>query len=110
MASGKRLAAGSVVPVELAARVDGDADRQVDADWLEVVPPVLGAEDEVAGAGVDRPGRALDVPVDLTLKHDPPLVVEMVVGVVRLPGRVADQERLDVVGEDDRLGPGGRRL
>jgi hypothetical protein len=43
-----------------------------------VVPPILGAEDEVAGTGVDRPGLAFDVPVDLALDHDPPLVVEVI--------------------------------
>src|SRR5258707_14880110 len=71
-----------------------------------MVPEVLGAEDEVAPARVDRPGLPLDVPVDLALQHYPPLVVMVVVRVVGLAGRMADQERLDVVGQHERLRPG----
>src|SRR5512144_3044115 len=72
------------------------------------MPEVLGTEDEVARPRVDWPALALDVPVDLALQHHPPLVVMVVVRVVWLPGRVADQEGLAVVGEHQRLRP--RRL
>src|SRR5690242_6820222 len=73
-----------------------------------MVPEVLGAEDEVAGAGVNGRGLALDVPVDLAVQHHPPLVVMVIVRIVGLAGRMADQEGLDVVGEHQGLRP--RRL
>src|SRR6185503_17801195 len=102
---GKGLAAGTIVAVELAARVDGDADGGLGAPRLEVVPPVLRAEDEVPGAPPDGLRLVLDVPVDLARQHHPPLVVQMVVGVVRMPGGMTDDEGLDVVGEHQRLRP-----
>src|SRR2546428_12890244 len=89
---GQGFAAGAVVAVELAPRVDGDADGRLRSDGLDVVPAVPGAEDEVARARVKGAGLAFDVPVDLALEHDPPLVMEMVVGVVGMAGRVADDE------------------
>src|SRR5712692_10086198 len=70
---GQGLAARPVVTVELAPRVDGDADGRLRANRLDVVPAILGPEDEIARARVDGAGLALDVPVDLTLEHDPPL-------------------------------------
>src|SRR5215470_9844962 len=106
----ERLAAGAVVAMELAAGVDGHADARLRAGGLEVVPAVLGAEHEVARAGADRRGLVLDVPRDLALQHHPPLVVQMVVRVVGLARRVADDESLDVVGQDHRLRPGWRAL
>src|SRR5215813_1851496 len=93
----ERLAAGAVVAVEFAAGVDGHADAWLHAGRLEVVPAVLRAEDEVARASADGPGLVLDVPDDLALEHDPPLVVQMVVRVVGLARWVADDEGLDVI-------------
>src|SRR5262249_57669397 len=90
---------------KVAAGVDGDADARLRARGLEVVPPVLGAEHEVARTGTDGRGLVLDVPSDLALQHHPPLVVQMVVRVVGLARRVADDESLDVVGQDHRLPP-----
>src|SRR5262249_13468383 len=55
----ERLAARAVVAVELAARVDGQPHGELGAGRLEVVPAVLGAEHEVAGAGADRLGLVL---------------------------------------------------
>src|SRR5215813_4961026 len=104
----ERLAARAIVAVELAAGVDGDADARLRACGLEVMPAVLGAEHEVARAGTDGRGLILDVPVDLALEHHPPLVVQMVVRVVGLARRVANDESLDVVGQDHRLRPGWR--
>jgi hypothetical protein len=91
--------------VELAAGVDRDADRDLGADGLEVVVAELGAQHEVARAGADRLRLALDMPVDLALHHHPPLVVLVVVRVVGRARRVQDDERLDVVAEDQRRGP-----
>src|SRR5262249_12870098 len=102
------LAAGPIVPVELASSVDGDANRRLTAYGLDVMPAILRSEHEVARLGADRSGLVLDVPVDLALEHDPPLVVQMVVRVVGVAGRVADDEGLDVIGEHHRVGP--RRL
>src|SRR5262249_58553076 len=99
------LAARAVVAVELAAGVDGDADRRLAAHRLDVMPAVLRPEHEVTGLGVDGRGLVLDVPVDLALEPYPPFIVQLVVRVVRVSGRVADDERLDVVGEHDRVGP-----
>src|ERR1700675_2104337 len=93
------LAARPVVAVKLAPGVDGDADRRLGADRLDVMPAVLRPEDEVAGPGADGRRLVLDVPVDLALEHHPPLVMQVVVRVVRVPGRMADDERLDVVAE-----------
>jgi hypothetical protein len=70
------------------------------------MPPVLGAEDEVAGAPADRLGLVLDVPVDLALEHHPPFVVQVIVGVVEVSGGMTDHECLDVVGEHERVRPG----
>src|SRR5437899_11839529 len=57
---GQGLAARTIVAVELAAGVDGDADGRLRSHRLEVVPAILGSEDEVAGArgwGRARPRR-----------------------------------------------------
>src|SRR5215831_39278 len=106
----ERLAAGAVVAVEFAAGVDGHADARLRAGRLEVVPAVLGTEDEVARASADGLGLVFDVPVDLALQHHPPLVVQMVVRVVGLARRMADDESLDVVRQHHRLRPGRRAL
>src|SRR5215831_14748882 len=97
------LTAGAVVAVELAAGVDGHADAGLRAGGLEVVPAVLGTEDEVARASADGLGLVLDVPVDLALQHHPPFVVQMVVRVVGLARWVADDEGLDVIRQHHRL-------
>src|SRR5438874_13819461 len=67
---GQGLAARTIVAVELAAGVDGDADGRLRSHRLEVVPAILGSEDEVARARVDGAGLVLDVPVDLALEHE----------------------------------------
>src|SRR5713101_434971 len=104
------FAARAVVAVELAAGVDGDADRRLPPHRLEVVPAFLGPEDEVARARMDGAGFPLDIPVDLALEHDPPFVVEMIVRVVQMAGQVTDDEGLDVVGHHERVRPGRRAL
>src|SRR6266496_5995531 len=97
------FAARPVVAVELAARVDGDTNGGLGAHGRHVVPAVLGAEDEVAGAGVDGGGLVLDVPVDLALEHHPPLVMEMIVRIVGMPGGVTDDEGFYAAGRHERL-------
>src|ERR1700694_5176157 len=77
--------AGAVVAVEFAACVDGDANGRLATHRLDVVPEIFGTEDEVARLCMDGRGCALDVPVDLALEHHPPLVVEVIVRVVRMP-------------------------
>src|SRR5581483_610514 len=85
---GLLAAAGVIVVVELTARVDRQANRQLGADWLDVVPALLGTQHDVAGFCMNRAVLAFDPPVDLTAKHDPPFVVMVVVRIVRLPGRM----------------------
>src|SRR5688500_12710661 len=70
------------------------------------MPPVLGSEHEIPGRGVNWLRLILDVPVDLALEHDPPLVVWGVVRVGGLARWVADHERLNIVGHDEGVGPG----
>src|SRR5437870_13871424 len=76
---GQGLAARAALAVELAAGVDGDADGRLRSHRLEVVPAILGSEDEVARARVDGAGLTLDVASDLALELEPPLAVEMIV-------------------------------
>src|SRR5215813_11737280 len=104
----ERLAPGPVVPMELAARADGHPNGGLRAHGLYVMPAVLGAENEVARARVDGRQLVLDVPVDLALEHHPPLVVEVIVRVVWMPGGMAYDEVLDIVGHHQRFRP--RRL
>src|SRR6266545_3796539 len=70
------------------------------------MPAMLGTEYEVARPSPDRLRLVLDVPVDLTLQHHPPLVVQVIVGIVGLARRMTDDKGLDVVCHDKCLGPG----
>src|SRR5215212_3301133 len=96
--------------MRLAGEADGEANRGAVADDVDVVEPPLRHEDEVARAGLDTLRLALDLPVDLTLQHHPPLVLDVIVAVVGVTRRLADQGTDDVVGEGHANAPRGRPL
>jgi len=73
-----------------------------------MVEVVRGDEDEVTGPRADRLGLAFDLPVDLALDHEPPLVHQVVVAIVGMAGRLADQRGHDLVVHHDFLRPGRR--
>src|SRR5438876_6389503 len=97
-----------LVAMELARRRDREADRRALALWPDVVEVVPRSEDEVTGPRAHRLGLPLDLPVDLALDDEPPLVHEMVVAVVGMARRLADQGAHDLLVDHDLLRPGRR--
>src|SRR5438093_12210218 len=95
---GQGLAARTIVAVELAAGVDGDADGRLRSHRLEVVPALLGPPDDVARARVDGAGVVLDVLVALAGGQHPPPVAAVTARGGRVAGQVTGDGGLRLVG------------
>src|SRR2546426_10886060 len=77
--------------MKLARRRDREADRRALPRRPNVVEVIRWHQDEVAGPRAHWLGLPLDLPVDLALDDEPPLVHQVVVAVVRMTGRLAGQ-------------------
>src|SRR2546426_6543310 len=92
--------------MKLARRRDREADRRALTRRPDVVEVIRWHQDEVAGPRAHRLGLPLDLPVDLALDDEPPLVHQVVVAVVGMTGRLADQGGHDLLVDHDLLPPG----
>src|SRR3989454_7126878 len=92
--------------MKLARRRDREADRRALTRRPDVVEVIRWHQDEVAGPRAHRLGLPLDLPVDLALDDEPPLVHQVVVAVVGMTGRLADQGGHDLLVDHDFLRPG----
>src|SRR6059036_1997262 len=97
-----------LVAMELARRRDRQTDRRALTLRPDMVEVIRGDEDEVASPRAHGLGLPLDLPVDLALDDEPPLVHEMVVAIVGMTGRLADQGAHDLLVDHDLLRPGRR--
>src|SRR3989454_11690276 len=80
-----------LVAMELARRRDREADRRALTLRSDMVEVIRGDKDEVASPRAHGLGLPLDLPVDLALDDEPPLVHQVVVAVGRVTGRAAEQ-------------------
>src|SRR2546426_5912517 len=97
-----------LVAMELARRRDRETHRRALTLWPDVVEVVPRSEDEVASPRANGLGLPLDLPVDLALDDEPPLVHQVVVAIVGMTGRLADQGAHDLLVDHDLLRPGRR--
>src|SRR5262249_53980140 len=93
------------MPVEFPGRRDGQPDAWAGARRADVVVVTGRREHEVTGARAHRRGVPFDLPVDLALHHDPPLVGEVIVTVGGVTGWLADQRADDLIVDDELLHP-----
>src|SRR2546422_7597997 len=77
--------------MKLARQRDREADRRALPRRPNVVEVIRWHQDEVAGPCAHRLGLTLDLPVDLALDDEPPLVHQVVVAVNPLIGGPAEQ-------------------
>src|SRR2546426_12689625 len=91
--------------MKLARRRDREADRRALPRRPNVVEVIRWHQDEVAGPRAHWLGLPLDLPVDLALDDEPPLVHEMVVAVVGMARRVANQRAHKLLVDYDLLPP-----
>src|SRR4051794_11007478 len=102
-------AARLVVAVELADRAHRDPDRRRVADHRDVVPDVCRREDEIARLHLDLLA-ILELPGLRALGDEPPLIGDVVVGVVRVTRRLADDDAARPVRLHDLMCPRRRAL
>src|SRR5215216_6712213 len=81
---------GSLVTMELAGGGDGDADRRLLPQHLDQVKGVGWREDPVAGLDPNRLRPTLKRPGELAFVNRPTLFGQMVVPVVAVARRLAD--------------------
>src|SRR2546426_7128264 len=92
--------------MKLARRRDREADRRALRRRPNVVEVIRWHQEEVAGPRAHRLGLPLDLPVDLALDDEPPLVHQVVVAVVRMTGGPTDPGAHDLLVDHDLLPPG----
>jgi hypothetical protein len=96
----------SVVAVVFAGDSDGDADGGGVAVDLDQVEMVGGGDDPVTGVDVDGIGGTFDGPGEMALVDGPAFVGQMVVPVVLMTGRLADDGDDEVIIDDEAFVPG----